>query len=605
MVKPNWPTCRAAPDCQGIRISGHACLAHLTGADLGRALDAIHPGADIDMRGVPFTPELLNVVLRALSEPDSGPRFGRAQFQGARFPQVDFTAVEFTGACSFSGAVFTETATFDCTFGADVWFGPSSPELFKGATFAKSAWFHNVVFSGDAHFGGTRLVPQGVEFDQRASFLGCEFQKAADWNGVSFGRQTRFDDALFNEGAQFSGARFSGDVTFADSTFVAAADFRKVTFAAPEGTQLGPFTARELDLREIRSHGPLTIRCGGLTKITAANVQCAGNLNLQLDGDITIDASAIRSAGDLTLTYQEGDLTLTGAAFDTPSTISSPDPLSTPRLLALEKVDATNLTLALTGLRLTACRFKDCHNRDKLRIEGPLRFASTPDHGLWTNRYVLAEEHKWRATFDRRPSGWFPGRCRRPNEAPPAPAGHGRTSRAARDEAAQIQSIYRDLRKGREDAKDEPGASDFYFGEMEMRRMAAAQRSWERVLLTAYWAVSGYGLRATRALATLTLVLALATLGFATIGFAPSTQTAYQPVTTTPPIAYRQVSQPGPKPGWVAAIDQSVDSATALLRQNTPRPLTTTGRVIEILLRLLGPLLLGLAVLALRNRVKR
>ena len=34
----------------------------------------------------------------------------------------------------------------------------------------------------------------------------------------------------------------------------------------------------------------------------------------------------------------------------------------------------------------------------------------------------------------------------------------------------RITAIYRALRKGREDSKDEPGAVDFYYGEMEMRR---------------------------------------------------------------------------------------------------------------------------------------
>jgi hypothetical protein len=36
----------------------------------------------------------------------------------------------------------------------------------------------------------------------------------------------------------------------------------------------------------------------------------------------------------------------------------------------------------------------------------------------------------------------------------------------------QIAGLYRALRKGREDLKDEPGAADFYYGEMEMRRRA-------------------------------------------------------------------------------------------------------------------------------------
>ena len=39
-------------------------------------------------------------------------------------------------------------------------------------------------------------------------------------------------------------------------------------------------------------------------------------------------------------------------------------------------------------------------------------------------------------------------------------------------EPGQIAGLYRALRKGHEDAKDEPGAADFYYGEMEMRRLA-------------------------------------------------------------------------------------------------------------------------------------
>jgi hypothetical protein len=269
----------------------------------------------------------------------------------------------------------------------------------------------------------------------------------------------------------------------------------------------------------------------------------------------------------------------------------------------LTRVDATNLTLS--GIQLDSCRFADCYNRDRLRIVGRLRFKGAPDNGFWTHRNILAEEHLWRARYDRRPDGWFPLRCRHPGESAPAREHGTRWTIEVRHQAMLVQSIYRDLRKGREDAKDEPGASDFYFGEMEMRRMAAAKWSWERVLLSAYWALSGYGLRASRALIALVLVLGLGTLGFATIGFEHSTQPEFQQVTSTQPITYRQINVPGPKPGWAAAIDHSVDSSTALLRASTPRPLTAVGRVLEITMRLLGPLLLGLAVLALRNRVKR
>ncbi|MFB7008709.1 MULTISPECIES: hypothetical protein [unclassified Streptomyces] len=65
---------------------------------------------------------------------------------------------------------------------------------------------------------------------------------------------------------------------------------------------------------------------------------------------------------------------------------------------------------------------------------------------------------------------------------------------------ARLAPVYRSLRKAFEDGKNEPGAADFYYGEMEMRRADEESPRAERWLLAAYWALSGYGMRATRAL---------------------------------------------------------------------------------------------------------
>jgi hypothetical protein len=91
------------------------------------------------------------------------------------------------------------------------------------------------------------------------------------------------------------------------------------------------------------------------------------------------------------------------------------------------------------------------------------------------------------------------------------------------------------LRKGREDNKDEPGAADFYYGEMEMRRHAkrsearrerrrehrstGAAAAVEYVILSVYWLVAGYGLRAWRALAALAVIIGLVGVGFSRFGF--------------------------------------------------------------------------------------
>jgi hypothetical protein len=158
----------------------------------------------------------------------------------------------------------------------------------------------------------------------------------------------------------------------------------------------------------------------------------------------------------------------------------------------------------------------------------------------------------------------------------------------------QVAGLYRALRKGREDIKDEPGAADFYYGEMEMRRASPGTDSnpdrlsransrglVERVILTAYWLVSGYGLRAWRAVAGLAVVTSLLAVAFQLAGFAVPPR----------PVSY-----------WTSLL--YAFRATLSLTDDEVK-LTAWGKLLQGILRLTGPVLLGLALLALRGRVKR
>jgi hypothetical protein len=198
--------------------------------------------------------------------------------------------------------------------------------------------------------------------------------------------------------------------------------------------------------------------------------------------------------------------------------------------------------------------------------------------------------------------------------------------------------LYRALRKAREDNKDEPGAADFYYGEMEMRRHARhdqareerRRRHWgtwaaarvEHAILWLYWLVSGYALRAWRALAAFVALLVL----FAAVcvywgGFAsPATSIAVGPVPTTtapggsaptarssppstPPAAPTSTTATGDI-SFGGALVYGARTVIGLARDPQPR-LTRRGDVAQILLRILGPVLLGLAILSIRGRVKR
>lgn len=156
-----------------------------------------------------------------------------------------------------------------------------------------------------------------------------------------------------------------------------------------------------------------------------------------------------------------------------------------------------------------------------------------------------------------------------------------------------VSAAYRALRKALEDSKDEPGAADFYYGEMDMRRLAAPSWSVERWLLTAYWLVSGYGLRAWRALATLLVVIAVA--GWC---FTNSAWVRPSPAGTTPVLDPDSRVWP-----WAFAAQETV----ALFRPAGTIGVTLVGAgvAVDLAVRILGPALLALAVLAIRNRTKR
>ena len=247
------------------------------------------------------------------------------------------------------------------------------------------------------------------------------------------------------------------------------------------------------------------------------------------------------------------------------------------RVRSLRGTDAEHLTL--TDADLSRCVLSGLRRPEQLRLEGRCVFAPTP-RGLywrwkiipwrWTAREALFEEHLWRAS-----------------EAAPGPhGGWDRQEDGAEDGGGsspeRLEVLYRQLRTVFEVARNEPGAADFYYGEMEMRRHAARNRS-ERWLLNGYWLVSGYGLRGSRALAALAALILCAALVLQQTGF------------------------PGPVPSYLYCVLYAVGSVVSLslASGHLPAVLTAWGDAIRIVLRIGGPVLLGLAALAVRGRVKR
>jgi hypothetical protein len=141
------------------------------------------------------------------------------------------------------------------------------------------------------------------------------------------------------------------------------------------------------------------------------------------------------------------------------------------------------------------------------------------------------------------------------------------------EDPARVAALYRSLRKSFEDSKNEADAGDFYYGEMECRRHSKASSGAERVILWFYWLLSGYGQRASRALIALGLVVAVVT-GLLTV--------------------------------WGQDFGMAARTAVgAVVFRDDRTELTAAGEWTVLVARFLGPVLLALAVLAVRARVKR
>ena len=560
--------------CPGHKADGFDhCLAHLEPAQLDQVLQRLGPGADLDASGTAIDAVLLARILGALRDEAGHPVFGRVSFAEARFSDgPDFGGAQFSHDAYFGGAQFSGYAQF------------------AGAQFSNEAYFWGAKFSDDADFGG-------AQFSDDAYFDGAQFSHYARFGGAQFSGYAQFAGAQFSEyghfgGAQFSGSHFGG-ANFGGAHFAVEASFAGARFR--QTPWLGPLIAGHLDLTEAVFDSPIVIEAAA-GRVSCPRTTWKAGVTFRLRyAALDLERATLTQPSSFTtsdLPFYAGTSRLDesrvvelilneradaheaqSGAFPAwmPSDIF---PAWMPSLETMGGVDAANLSV--TDVNLSRCRFAGALLLDQLRLEGFCVFDQPP-RGIragrawlpvwrWSRRQSLAEERLWRASTAKR-SGWS------------NPEG-GEYPQAGPD---RLAALYRQLRKAQEDAKNEPGAADFYYGEMEMRRHAPSTPWAERLILAAYWAVSGYGLRATRAFIALAILIAGSALVLRYAGF------------------------PGHTPAYLDSLFYAAGSvlSLSLVIGHLPVVLTHWGDVIRMLLRIAGPVLLGLAALALRGRVKR
>ncbi|GHH90029.1 pentapeptide repeat-containing protein [Streptomyces capillispiralis] len=536
-----------------------------------------------------------------------------AVFSGdAQFDDVDFTGdcclggARFHGGAYFNGAVFRGDLRFgEATVTGDAWF--------DDVEIHAQAWFDRARIGGDLRFGAVRIdgnavfeglavggdaTFSGTGFRGLALFTGADFGGAAWFDGAGFGREARFDSATtggdlsfhgadFAEGAGFPGATFGGDVEFGGNDITGDITFRRATFLRT--AVLGPLVFPGLlDLSDAEFQSAVTIRAA-TRSLRCRRTRWASTAALRLR----------HACVDVSDAVLEFPVSIAGRSrpFLADDGGELPEPgLDDPRVRVTSLRGADAAHLVLTDVDLTRCLFAETVHLDQLKLDGRCPLPLPPPGIRRTRRRTLIEEHHWRAARDGA-EGW---------------------TRAPRGvevrEPAVLAPVYRQLRKALEDGRNEPGAADFYYGEMEMRRHDPESPPGERTLLALYWAVSGYGLRAARALGWLLLAVVATVLAMMLWGLP---QDDPEPVSTGRVTGDRftlTTDKPDPvNPRGSYGSRLSSERFDKSLRvvvnsvvfRSSGQDLTTAGTYVEMTSRVVEPALLGLAALAVRSRVKR
>ncbi|MFE2346070.1 pentapeptide repeat-containing protein [Kitasatospora cineracea] len=591
-------------------------------ADRTAYLATLAPGSNLDLRGTTISEAHLRALLLACTDPSTGhPRFGGAVFQSA----------VFSGGAHFESAIFSGDAHFEfATFNGDA--------NFRSVVFDKSAWFGSVIFHGDTSFESVTFSSitwfEFANFDREVTFRAAAFSKDVSFKWAAFRGDSWLERINFNGDANFRSAIFDKSAWFEYTTFGGNANFRSAVFSGDVGYRSATFGKGAWFESAIfsRDAGFESAEFDGLQHL--GPLMCMGRAGFDearfAGPQVTIEMAAreasfdrVTFAGSVVVRLRYANVQLTHATLGGPSAIQAwPMPFLVSggqlpevglpgiahsmgvRLLSLDGVDTAQLVLE--DVDLTQCHFTGAFHLDQIQIGFGCAFAGPPSG--WRRRSgrlpvrcsarkALAEEHHWRAQVG--DSGWRQGPY------------HGLPGVGAGPE--DLAGVYQRLRKAFEEAGNEPDAADFYYGEMEMRRHDRSRPRAERRLLWLYWLASGYGLRASRALSWLVAAMGVTLLAMMLLGLPndspnPETTGTYtagtvKTVTKTPDPSLtlpwrKRVSVDRAEKGALVVVNSVVFRSSG---QN----LTLPGTVIEMASRIGEPVLLGLAALAVRSRVKR
>ena len=434
----------------------------------------------------------------------------------------------------------------------------------RECTFSQALTARFGIFNGGALncTGSTFLQGADISYSQaeRVSFgfESCTFRQPFSADGIDGGVQ--LGKSSFEQNVSFKHAK--GHLILNEVRIHGLIDLSHADCTGVHGEQLFAETANRL--------GPCKARSFYLPRATFLS-----RVHIDVTSDDVNLSGALLKEGGL-IEVESNSIQLSQVSIGGPLRVSGkPQATRQAEIRGLLNSDAGQISFALVDL--SRCSFYGAHGLGNIDIESTVTFSRGP---WWSGkRRYIADEFAWRAGAGRLHSyGWEIQGVHVGAEQPKRLKGEPEKILLPALGAAQVAAIYRELRRSLESKSDMPGAAHFYYGEMEMRKWSAPPL--ERGLLWLYWLVSGYGMRARRALLSW---VALIVLGAYLMTFGGFEQEPYSMARAL--LFSTRATLPG-----VTTLERS---------------LTPMGQWIEIGLRIFGPLTIALFLIAVRGKLMR
>jgi uncharacterized protein YjbI with pentapeptide repeats len=550
-------------------------------------------------------------------------RAGGWALQGVVFPTkyvcrekiggtADFTDARFLKGADFTHAIFQKDAVFHRAF-----FG--GPAIFRQArfkggagftqnTFAKEVDFGEAEFLGEAYFGGEYGMAESgggyyespADFKGRVDFSLTQFKATASFDLLHFHADASFQHAHFHQScafqkcsfakAEFPGTLFDARATFDRTTFEHGAEFCRLYVELSPAKFRGGATFHKTRFgREAWFRG---VTFGSWTRFTDSTFERQANFDgASFEDDVTfgyvtlgigdddspgeVGFGGTRFSGKASFHFvsSKGTVVDFGRAYFGGRTLFAPaseqgwggferqpQPLFWDAKLDLR--DATWESQGAVEFRNTDLRNARLLNTSLSEVTfTDVKWPRIQDRVGFGSRYGVADELPLDTT-DKGDPQW-----------------------------ERVERLYRDLKRNFENHGEHARAGDFHYGAMHMRLKNPQTSRGLRFFLRLYELMSGYGERYIRPLLWAGGLILVTTVLYLLLGIEP---------TATPGTTLHITSLQD----WLTAAHFSTRVSTL---QDTRELARATGyaSIVETVQHLLGPLLLGLFALAIRQHLRR